>query len=86
MAIFFNFSLTSSHIYPMQVENCDSNSRLAVYEDDNGKFRLERVKVAKCAQISTNIGQNRSICAINKVVKYVKSIAFVVKATSFSIL
>ena len=44
MAIFFNASLTSSHIYPLQVENCDSNSRLVVYEDDNGKFWLERVK------------------------------------------
>ena len=44
MAIFFNFSLTSSHVYPLQVENCDSNSRLVVDEDDNGKFRPERVK------------------------------------------
>ena len=43
MAIFFNFSLNSSHIHPLQVENCDSNSRLVVDEDDNGKFRLERV-------------------------------------------
>ena len=40
---FLNFSLTSSHLYPLQVENCDSNSRLVVDEDDNGKFRLERV-------------------------------------------
>ena len=43
MAIFFNFSLTSNHLHPLQVENCDSNSRLVVDEDDNGKFRLERV-------------------------------------------
>ena len=28
MAIFFNFSPTSSHLYSLQVENCDSNSRL----------------------------------------------------------
>ena len=40
---FFNFS-PSSHFYPLQVENCGSNSRLVVDEDDNGKFRLERVK------------------------------------------
>ena len=40
MTIFFNFSLT---LYPLQVENCDSNSRLVVDEDDNGKFRPERV-------------------------------------------
>ena len=44
MAISFNFSLTSSHLHPLQVENCDSNSRLVVDEDDNGKLRLERVK------------------------------------------
>ena len=44
MTFFFNFSLTSSHLYPLQVENCDSNSRLVVDKDDNGKFRLERVK------------------------------------------
>ena len=45
MVIFFNFSPTSSHLHPLQVENCDSNSRLVVDEDDNGKVRLERVKV-----------------------------------------
>ena len=28
MAIFFNFSPTSSHLHPLQVENCGSNSRL----------------------------------------------------------
>ena len=45
MAIFFNFSPTSNHLHPLQVENCDSNSRLIVYEDDNGEFRLERVNI-----------------------------------------
>ena len=44
MAIFFTFPPTTSHLYPLYVENCDSNSRLVVDEDDNGKFRLERVK------------------------------------------
>ena len=43
MAIFFNFSVTSSHLYPLQVVNCDSNSRLVVDKDDNDKFRRERV-------------------------------------------
>ena len=43
MVIFFNFSLTSSHLRPLHVENCDSNSRLVMDEDDNGKFRSERV-------------------------------------------
>ena len=44
MAIFFNFSPTSSHLHPLQVEDCDSDSRLVVDGDDNGKLRLERVK------------------------------------------
>ena len=43
MAIFFNFQTTSNHLHPLQVENCDSNSRLVVDEDDNGKVRIERV-------------------------------------------
>ena len=50
IVIFFNLSPTSNHFHPLQVENCDSNSRLVVVEDDNGKFRLERVKdrLVKC--------------------------------------
>ena len=36
--IFFHLSPTSSHLYPLQVENCDSNSRLVVDENDNGKL------------------------------------------------
>ena len=42
---FFNFPPTSNHLHPLQVKNCDSNSRLVVDKDDNGKFRLKRVKV-----------------------------------------
>ena len=45
MIIFFNFSPTSNHLHPLQDENCDSNSRLVVDEDDNGKFRLESVNM-----------------------------------------
>ena len=41
MAIFFYFSPTSSHLHPLQVENCD-----VVNADYNGKVRLERVKLA----------------------------------------
>ena len=41
---FFNFSPTSSHLHPLQVEHCDSNSRLVVDEDDNGKLRLKGLK------------------------------------------
>ena len=44
MAIFFIFSPTSNHLHPLQVENYDSNLRLVVGENDNGKFRLQRVK------------------------------------------
>ena len=40
---FFYSPPTSSRFHPLQVENCDSNSRLVVDEDDNGKFRIERV-------------------------------------------
>ena len=49
MVIFFNFSPTSNHLHPLQVENCDSNSRFVV--DDYGKFRIERVKLI-CEQLS----------------------------------
>ena len=41
---FFHFPPTSNHLHPLQVENCDSNSRFVVDEDDNGKFRLAKVK------------------------------------------
>ena len=44
MAIFVNFSPTSSHLHPLQVENCGSNSRLVVDEDASCEFKLERVK------------------------------------------
>ena len=50
MAIFINFSPTSNHLHPLQVENCDSNLRPVVDEDDNGKFKLERVS-RKSAEI-----------------------------------
>ena len=40
LAIFFNFQTTSNQLHPLQVENL-------VDEDDNGKFRLERVKLIK---------------------------------------
>ena len=48
MAIFLNVQTTSNHLHPLQVENCDSNSRLVVDEDDNGKFMPERVKWIYC--------------------------------------
>ena len=44
LTIFFNFQIRSSHLHPLQVENCDSDSQLVVDEDENGKLRPERVK------------------------------------------
>ena len=41
--IFFHLPPTSSRLHPLQVENCDSNYRLVVDEDENGKLRLETV-------------------------------------------
>ena len=41
MAVFFNLSPTSNHLHPLQVENCDSNSRLVVDEDDNVKSGMK---------------------------------------------
>ena len=43
-SIFFHLPLTSSHICPLQVGNCDSNLRLVVDEHYNGKIRLEMVE------------------------------------------
>ena len=43
MVTLFDFQATSNRLHTLQVENCGSNSRLVVDEDDNGKFRLERV-------------------------------------------
>ena len=45
MAIFFTFSPTSNHLHSLQVENCDSNSRLVVNEDDNVKSGVKELKV-----------------------------------------
>ena len=55
MVIFLNFQTTSNQLHPLEVENCDSNSRLVVDEDDNGKFRPERVK-QKTASIPVTVG------------------------------
>ena len=48
---FINLPPTSSHLRPLQVENCDSNSRLVVEEDDNGKCRLEIVKTNQIVRL-----------------------------------
>ena len=41
ITIFFNFPPTSNHLHPLQVENCDNNSRLVVGEDDSVKSGLK---------------------------------------------
>ena len=41
MAIFFTFSPTSSHLHPLEVQNCASNSRLVEDEDDSVKSGLK---------------------------------------------
>ena len=41
---FFHLPPSSSHVHPLQVENCDSNSRLVMDEDDNDKFKFESVE------------------------------------------
>ena len=48
------FSPILNHLHPLQVKNCDSNSRLVVDEDDNGKLRLERVNLCD-AELSISI-------------------------------
>ena len=44
IAIFFTFSPTLNHLHPLQVENCGSNSRLVVDEDDNVNSGLKGLK------------------------------------------
>ena len=55
MAIFFNFSPPSSQLYPLLVENCDSNSRLVVDEDENVKSGLKRLRSAISTISSLNL-------------------------------
>ena len=63
MAIFIlYFSPTSNYFHPLQVENCDSNSRLVVDEDDNGKLRLERVIIR---QVGGSLQLNKSCILAN---------------------
>ena len=50
MAIFFIFSPDSNHLHPLQVENCNSISRLVVNEDDNVKSGLKGLTSFQCRQ------------------------------------
>ena len=61
-----NLPPTYSHLHLLQVENCDSNSRLVVDEDDNGKFRFEKVNPQEAILSSAFIDQQgieRRVCA-----------------------
>ena len=73
-------SPTVSHLHPLQVENCDSNSRLVVDEDHNGKLRLERVKtqIVDKSLIVKNVFVtiNPSKCKIMQTI-IIKTIAFI---------
>ena len=60
MVIFLNLSPTFSHLYPLQVENCDSNSRLAVDEYDNCKFRLEKINPSNPHDASTHFASEKN--------------------------
>ena len=61
MAIFLNFLPTSNHLHPIQVEDCDSNSRLVVNRGDNGKFRVERVNRLNHCYWERNVCSNIKI-------------------------
>ena len=61
IVIFFNLSPTSNHLHSLRVENCGSNSRLVVDEDDYGKLRIERVNHADlyvCRKLITKRSAN----------------------------
>ena len=66
IAILLYFSTTSNHLHPLQVENCDSNSRLLVDEDDNAKFRPERVLIRHGYFFSDSHTYIRLILSIKK--------------------
>ena len=55
MAISFNFSPTPSHIHALQVENCDSNSRLVVDEMTMVNSGSKGLKALAQAKIITKL-------------------------------
>ena len=44
VVIFFNFSTTSNHLHPLQVENCGSNSRIKMTMVNSGLKKLNERK------------------------------------------
>ena len=61
MKLVYQYSPTLNHLHPLQVENRDSNSWLVVDEDD-GKFRLKRVKGLLVVQHQYNSGFRCRVC------------------------
>ena len=74
MLLFLHLPPTSSHLHPLQVENCDSNSQLVVDEDDNSKFRLERVKIAKANYLVYIFTLLSQICLESPI--YIKTVKY----------
>ena len=58
VAIFFNFSSSSSHHHPLQVENCDSNSRLVVMKMTMVNAGLKGLKVNNHHHSQLQVGEN----------------------------
>ena len=76
--IFFLFKATSNHLHSLQVENCNSNSRLIVVdEDDYSEFRPERVD--SCAAAPENMSLNM-LSKFNHIMPLQLIIHFVVDA------
>ena len=60
MVILFSFSPTLNHLHSLQIENCDSNSRLVVDEDDNINSGLKGlIDIRKAPQIRFADDQSR---------------------------
>ena len=56
---------SSSHLRPLQVENCDNNSRLVVNEDDTGRMQLVnkwRSVYSVCISSPENTNHLGNIC------------------------
>ena len=57
--ILFDLSFISSHLHPIQVENCDSNSPLVVDKENNGKLRVSGcTRHMKRARLGSGAPQN----------------------------
>ena len=67
MVIFFNFQTTSGHLHSLQVENCDSTSRLERVQE----FRVERVKGQCCASVAYGETTSSQHCYQCVVIRYV---------------